>query len=210
MKRRHGKTRGPSGEPRINQAIRAREVRLIDQNGRMAGVVLLHRALAQAREQGLDLVEVQATASPPVCRIMDYGRYRYEMRKRAKEGRKKQHSLEEKGIRFRVNTGPHDLETKIRRARAFLEDGFRVVFTVRLRGIEWEHQGEAEGHFRRCAEELADVGKVEQPVRLDGSTMMMSMIPLPKKGAPSPRKPPGKPDAAGEKPASGPRSEGGG
>ncbi len=181
-----------ANEPRVNQRIRAPQVKLIDKNGNMVGVVPISRALVMAREDGLDVVEVQPNINPPVCKILDYGKYKYELKKKSKESKKKQHVVEEKQIRFRVNTSAHDVETKIRHAHQFLEDGDKVIFTIRLRGREHEHKQEAMLHFNRCKTELADVGKIEMEVRQDGNTMMMTMQPLPRKHQPhaAPPKPP--------------------
>jgi translation initiation factor IF-3 len=169
-------------EPRVNQRIRSPQVKLIDKNGTVVGVVPLSRALVMAREDGLDVVEVQPNVSPPVCKIIDYGKYKYELKKKSKESKKKQHVMEEKQVRFRVNTSSHDVETKIRHARKFLEEGDKVIFTIRLRGREHEHKEEARLHFTRCKKELGDVAKIEMDVRQDGNTMMMSLVPLPRKG----------------------------
>lgn len=174
-------------EVRVNQRIRAPQVKLIDKNGAMVGIVPLSRALVMAREDGLDVVEVQPNVNPPVCKILDYGKYKYELKKKTKESKKKQHVMEEKQVRFRVNTSPHDVETKIRHARKFLEDGDKVMFTIRLRGREHEHKEEAQLHFTRCKHDLADIAKVEMDVRQEGNTMMMSMVPLPKKGGGAPK-----------------------
>lgn len=169
-------------EPRVNQRIRAPQVKLIDKHGTMIGIVPLSRALVMAREDGLDVVEVQPNVNPPVCKILDYGKYKYELKKKTKESKKKQHIMEEKQVRFRVNTSPHDVETKIRHARKFLEAGDKVMFTIRLRGREHEHKEEARLHFTRCKKDLGDIARVEMDVREEGHTMMMSMVPLPKKG----------------------------
>jgi translation initiation factor IF-3 len=134
-------------------------------------------ALALAREKGLDLVEVSPQASPPVCRIMDYGKYKYEASKRANKDRKKQHRIQVKEVKFRVKIDDHDFNFKVENARKFLEANNRVRFTVMFRGREISHPELGVELLERAAEILEDVGTVESPPRREGFTMSMYVVP---------------------------------
>lgn len=164
-------------DPRINHRIRATEVRLIDPDGNQLGVVELDDALEKADDWGLDLVEVAPNAKPPVCRIMDFGKYKYQQKKRDAEAKKKSSRVELKEVKFRPKTDTHDIETKLRHARRFLEERNRVKFTVMFRGREMAHPGIAEEMLIECAEDLSDVANVEQRPKMEGRNMTMLLTP---------------------------------
>jgi translation initiation factor IF-3 len=161
--------------------IRIREVRVIDDEGQQLGVMPTPRALALAQEKGLDLVEVAPTAVPPVCRILDYGQYKYEVQKRDREARKKQKSQTFKEIRLRVKIDTNDLRTKLRRAGEFLDEGDRVKVTVQFRGREMSHANLGRVLLDRAAEMLTEHGTVERPPLLEGRNMYIVMAPLDKR-----------------------------
>jgi translation initiation factor IF-3 len=161
--------------------IRIREVRVIDDEGQQLGVMPTPRALALAQEKGLDLVEVAPTAVPPVCRILDYGQYKYELQKRDREARKKQKSQTFKEIRLRVKIDVNDLRTKLRRAGMFLDEGDRVKVTVQFRGREMSHANLGRVLLDRAAEMLVEHGTVERPPLLEGRNMYIVMAPLEKR-----------------------------
>ena len=161
--------------------IRIREVRVIDDEGQQLGVMPTAKALALAQEKGLDLVEVAPTAVPPVCRILDYGQYKYELQKREREQKKKQKSQTFKEVRLAVKIDVHDLNTKARRAAEFLDKGDRVKVTVRFRGREISHSNLGRDLLMRTAEVLADHGTVERPPLLEGRSMYIVMAPLEKR-----------------------------
>ncbi len=137
----------------------------------------LREALALAEERGLDLVEVAPNANPPVCRLLDYGKYMYELQKKAREARKAQKQIEVKEIRLRPHIGEHDLDFKVRDARRFLTKGYKVRFRMRFRGREVEHLDVAKTLLQGVAERLAEVGFVEAPPKMEGATMVMVMAP---------------------------------
>ena len=161
--------------------IRIREVRVIDDEGQQLGVMPTAKALALAQEKGLDLVEVAPTAVPPVCRILDYGQYKYELQKREREQKKKQKSQTFKEVRLAVKIDVHDLHTTARRAAEFLDKGDRVKVTVRFRGREISHSNLGRDLLMRTAEVLADHGTVERPPLLEGRSMYIVMAPLEKR-----------------------------
>jgi len=157
--------------------IRIREVRVIDDEGQQLGVLPTTEALSLAQEKGLDLVEVAPAAVPPVCRILDYGQYKYELQKREREAKRKQKSQTFKEIRLRVKIDVHDLRTKTRRAGEFLEDGDRVKVTVQFRGREMSHANLGRDLLDRAAEMLTEHGAVERPPLLEGRNMFIVMAP---------------------------------
>lgn len=161
--------------------IRIREVRVIDDEGQQLGVMPTQRALALAQEKGLDLVEVAPTAVPPVCRILDYGQYKYELQKREREAKRKQKSQTFKEIRLRVKIDVNDLRTKARRAGEFLEDGDRVKVTVQFRGREMTHANLGRDLLMRAAEMLTEHGTIERQPLLEGRSMYIVMAPLEKR-----------------------------
>jgi translation initiation factor IF-3 len=162
---------------RINTRIRAREVLLIGVDGKRVGVKPTSEALSIAAEEGLDLVEVNPVADPPVCRLMDYGKYRYEQTKRERAARKRQRTVEIKEVRLRPKIGEHDLQVKVKAARRFLEEGNRVKVTLRFRGRERTHTDIAEDLLRSVATMLEDVAKVEQAPSSAGRDMTMLLAP---------------------------------
>ncbi len=164
-------------EYRINDRIEAAEVRLVDADGEMAGVVGLPQALEKAMAAGLDLVEVSPNASPPVCKILDYGKFKYEAQKKANAARKKQRVIEVKEIKMRPNIDDHDYETKMRKVHAFIEEGDKVKVTMRFRGRELAHQDIAMKVLNRVREEVGETVKIEQFPRMEGRQMIMIMAP---------------------------------
>lgn len=157
--------------------IRIKEVRVIDDEGQQLGVLETTEALALAQEKGLDLVEVAPAAVPPVCRILDYGQYKYELQKREREAKRKQKSQTFKEIRLRVKIDVNDLRTKTRRAGEFLDEGDRVKVTVQFRGREMSHANLGRDLLDRAAEMLTEHGVVERPPLLEGRNMFIVMAP---------------------------------
>lgn len=163
--------------PRLNEDIRAEKVRLVDAEGEMVGVVSLNEALDAAYEAGLDLVEVSPQADPPVCKILDYGKYRYEQQKKANAARKKQKTIELKELKMRPAIEQHDYDVKMRNAHRFLDNGDKVKFTMRFRGREMAHQELGLEVLNRVKEELADKIKVELEPKMEGRQMIMIVAP---------------------------------
>jgi translation initiation factor IF-3 len=168
--------REPTG-PRINDAIRAREVRLIDENGQNVGVVSRADAIERAVAAGLDLVEVSPDAEPPVCKILDFGKYKYQEQKKAAEARKNQKIVEIKEIKMRPSIDDHDYDVKIRSIKRFFEDGDKVKVTLRFRGREMAHQELGYQLLQRVKAELQELSKVEAEPRLEGRQMVMVLAP---------------------------------
>jgi len=168
-----------SRAPRIraNHHIRVPEVRVIDHEGEQLGVMPTQQALELAMEQGLDLVEVSPTARPPVCRIMDFGKYKYEQSKKQKISKKKQHTASVKEVKLRPKTEEHDYQFKMRHAREFLEKNHKVKFTLMFRGRELDHKERGEAMLVRMAQDLSEVGAVEREPRFEGRIMVMYMAP---------------------------------
>jgi translation initiation factor IF-3 len=165
-------------EFRVNHEIDAREVRLIDDGGEMIGIVSLRDALGRAEEAGLDLVEVSPTARPPVCKILDYGKFKYEAQKKANAARKKQRIIEIKEIKMRPSIDDNDYGIKMRKVREFIDEGDKVKVTMRFRGREMAHQHLAMNLLNKVKEQMADVAKVEQMPKLEGRQMIMVMAPI--------------------------------
>lgn len=161
----------------INDAIRAREVRLIDEAGEQLGIVNLRDALRIAGEKNLDLVNVAPTAKPPVCRIMDYGKFKYEQSKKEKEARKHQKVVLIKEIRMTPNIEDHDFETKVKAAVKFLQEGDKVKAAVRFRGREITHSNIGQAVLEKMAKELEPFGIIERSPRLEGRSMIMIINP---------------------------------
>jgi translation initiation factor IF-3 len=161
--------------------IRIREVRVIDDEGQQLGVMPTAQALALAQEKGLDLVEVAPTAVPPVCRILDFGQYKYELQKREREAKKKQKSQTFKEIRLRVKIDVNDLRTKARRAAEFLDEGDRVKVTVQFRGREMTHANLGRDLLTRAADMLAEHGTIERQPLMEGRNLYIVMAPLEKR-----------------------------
>lgn len=165
----------------INEEIRDREVRLIDENGEQLGVVPTDRALDLAFDRKLDLVNVAPNAKPAVCRIMDYGKYRYELAKREKEARKNQKVINVKEVRMTPSIDTNDLRTKARRARDFLNNGDRVKVSVRFRGRELGHKENGRKVLDDFVEMIQDLGKIDKKPTMEGRSMVMFLAPLSEK-----------------------------
>ena len=163
--------------PRVNDRIRSAEIRLIGADGENVGVVTPARAMVLAEEAGLDLVEISPNAEPPVCKIMDFGKYKYETQKREAEARKKQKIIEVKEIKFRPGTDTHVYDVKMRAVHKFLDEGDKVKVTLRFRGREMAHQELGLELLKRVAEDVDAAGKIEQMPRLEGKQMVMMIGP---------------------------------
>ena len=161
----------------INEEIRDREVRVVDQNGAQLGIMSTHQALLLAEERQLDLVKIAPQARPPVCKLMDYGKYRFEQSKREKEARKNQRIVEIKEIRLTPNIDVGDLNTKVKNACRFLKDGDKVKVSVRFRGREVTHASLGQDLLHRFAELCADCSTVEKQPKLEGRQMLMFLAP---------------------------------
>ncbi|MTI04540.1 translation initiation factor IF-3 [Roseibium denhamense] len=164
--------------PRTNNEIRVREVQLIDHEGANRGVILTEEAMDIASEAGLDLVEIQPNANPPVCKILDYGRYKYQAQKKAAEARKKQKTVEIKEIKMRPNIDTHDYEVKMKNMLRFFNDGDKVKVTLRFRGREMAHQDLGMKLLHKVRDETSEIAKVESHPKLEGRQMVMVLAPL--------------------------------
>jgi translation initiation factor IF-3 len=164
-------------EPRYNERIRAREVRVIGPDGAQLGIKTVPDALALAREIDLDLVEVAPLATPPVCRIMDYGKFRYEESQRAREARKKTAHVSVKEVKFRPKIGKGDFDTKVRHVQGFLAEGHKVKVSLQFRGREMAHPELGSKILDDVIEQILSVGKVETQARLEGRSMTMVLVP---------------------------------
>jgi translation initiation factor IF-3 len=165
------------GGPRINEEIRAREVHLIDKEGHNRGNVAVAEALALAQEAGLDLVEIAPNAEPPVCKLLDYGKYKYQEQKKAAEARKKQKVVEVKEIKFRPMIDDHDYDVKMRSMLRFFEEGDKVKVTLRFRGREMAHQELGTKLLERVKDDTSKIAKVEQEAKFEGRQMVMVLAP---------------------------------
>lgn len=157
----------------LNEQIRDKEVRLIGENGEQLGIMSSRDALKLAREAELDLVKIAPNAQPPVCKIIDYGKYRYEQARREKEAKKKQKVIEVKEVRLSPNIDDNDLNTKISAARKFIQKGNRVKVTLRFRGREMSHMAQSKHILDEFAEKLADVSVVEKPAKVEGRSLTL-------------------------------------
>ena len=157
----------------INEQIRDREVRLIGENGEQLGIMSARDAFKLAQEAELDLVKIAPTAKPPVCKIIDYGKYRYELARKEKEARKKQKVIDVKEVRLSPNIDTNDLNTKVGAARKFLEKGDKVKVTLRFRGREMAHMSKSKYFLDDFAESLADIAVVDKPSKVEGRSMVM-------------------------------------
>jgi len=166
-----------SKEQQINEEIRDKEVRLIDADGTQLGVMSGQQAMDKAIEKNLDLVKIAPQASPPVCKIMDYGKYRFEQSKREKEAKKNQHIVDIKEIRLSLNIDVHDFNTKAGHAKRFLQSGDKVKASIRFRGRELGHPEHGLEIMKRFAIELEEYANVERPAKLDGRHMLMFLAP---------------------------------
>ncbi|OQB12220.1 MAG: Translation initiation factor IF-3 [Firmicutes bacterium ADurb.Bin193] len=161
----------------INEKIKDKEVRLISENGEQLGVVSIKQATDLANEKGLDLVKIAPQANPPVCKIMDYGKYRFELAKKEKEQRKNQKVIVVKEVRITPNIDDHDFETKLNSAKKFLKAGDKVKVTVRFRGREVTHSSLGEILLNRFGERISEYGTVEKSPKLEGKNMFMFISP---------------------------------
>ncbi|MEL6151698.1 MAG: translation initiation factor IF-3 [Chloroflexota bacterium] len=170
-----------SSEYRINNQIRSREVRLIDENEENVGVVSTEDALERAEQAGLDLVEVAPNANPPVCRIMDFGKFQYEKQKREKRAKRMTKQVQIKEIQLRPKTDDHHLGFKVKDARGWIEDGMKVRVKMRFRGREITHPDIGRDRLEKIIKDLEDVAVVEQRPNLEGYNMTMVLAPIPDK-----------------------------
>lgn len=166
--------------PRLNEQIRVPEVRVIDQDGEMLGVMRPQEAITRARELGLDLIEISPNAAPPVCKIGDYGKFRYEMQKKKNEAKKNQKTVEIKELKLRPNIDPHDYDIKIRAAKKFLEEGNKVKFTLRFRGREMANIAMNTRILEKVRGDISDIARIESSSGLEGRQMNMMIAPLSK------------------------------
>jgi translation initiation factor IF-3 len=157
----------------INEQIRDKEVLLIGENGEKMGIISTRDALQMAKEAELDLVKIAPTAKPPVCKIIDYGKYRYELARKEKEAKKKQKVIEVKEVRLSPNIDTNDLNTKMSAARKFLEKGDKVKVTLRFRGREMAHMSKSKYILDDFAEKLADIATIDKPSKVEGRSMVM-------------------------------------
>ena len=160
-------------ETQINEEIRDKEVRVIDSEGNQLGVMPIEEALRLAEEKGTDLVKIAPQAKPPVCKIMDYGKYRFEQAKREKEAKKNQRVIEIKEVRLSLNIDTHDFETKVGHAVKFLKGGNRVKVSIRFRGREMAHPENGLVTMNKFADACSEFGTVEKPAKLEGRSMLM-------------------------------------
>ncbi len=164
--------------PRVNNKIRSNEVQLITHEGENIGVVPIGEAINRAQEVGLDLIEIAPNVKPPVCKIIDHGKYKYELQKKASNAKKKQKIINLKEIKLRPNTDKHDYNFKIKAADKFLVKGDKVKFTIRFKGREMEYMEAAHNLIKRIIEDTKKVGKVEQPSKLEGRQMTLIIQPI--------------------------------
>lgn len=160
----------------INEQIRDREIRLIGEDGEQLGIMSARDAMKLAREANLDLVKIAPTAKPPVCKIIDYGKYRYEQARREKEARKKQKTIEVKEIRLSPNIDTNDLNTKVNQARKFVSGGNKVKVAVRFRGRELAHTAAGKTILEDFAQKLSDIAVIDKPAKLEGKSMVMFLV----------------------------------
>jgi translation initiation factor IF-3 len=163
--------------PRMNERIRIREVRVIDETGAQLGILPTRDALDLARSKGLDLLEVSPTANPPVCKIMDYGKFKYDEQKKKRDTQKKSKTTEIRGIRLRPGTDEHDIQYKVRDAHRFLKEGDKVQVTLIFRSREASHPEIGRAQLARLAEGTSDIAVVEQAPTLEGRRMTMLLAP---------------------------------
>ncbi len=163
--------------PRVNEQVSCHEIRLIGAEGENVGLITPKDAMSLASEAGLDLVEISPNASPPVCKIMDFGKYKYEQQKKESEARKKQKTIEVKEIKFRPNTDTHDYEVKMRSVVKFLDNGDKVKITMRFRGREMAHQDLGRQLLERVANDTNEIGKIDSIPKLEGRQIVMMINP---------------------------------
>ncbi len=166
-----------SDGPRINEMINSRSVRCIDPDGEQLGILSIDEAMNKAEELGLDLVELQPNADPPVCKILDYGKHKYQAQKRANEARKKQKIIEVKEIKLRPNIDQHDYQVKMKAVRKFIDGGDKVKITLRFRGREMAHIELGTDLLSRVQEDIDDFAKIESMPKMEGRQMTMILAP---------------------------------
>lgn len=169
--------RRPQNLPTINERIRFPKIRVIDTDGGQLGIMEPHDALQMAQKKDLDLVLISDKADPPVCRIMDYGKYKFEQEKKAREARKKQHTSDVKEVKMRYKIGDHDYNVRLNQAERFLKAGDKVKATVMFRGREIQHTDLAETLLKRLANDLKDLAEIQQTPKREGRNMMMMLSP---------------------------------
>lgn len=173
-----------SRDVRINREIRAREIRVIDSEGKQLGILPLVEALRVAANADLDLVEVSPKSEPPVCRIMDFGKFKYQQSKKAHDAKKKQAVVHLKEVKLRSKTEEHDLEFKLRHIERFLKEGNKTKVTIIFRGREITHSDLGKQMMGRIAEKAKEWGKIEQPAKFEGRNYVMILAPLPSQKTP--------------------------
>ena len=166
---------------KVNKEIRAAKVRVISHTGEQIGIISLQEALARADEAGLDLVEIVPGSNPPVCKIINFGKFRYDQTKREKESKKSQHQIKIKEIKLKPNIDLHDLETKLRHARDFIAKGYKVKITCMFRGRELSHPEIGEKVVRKFCEQLEDIAMLESPIKMLGRILTVVLAPGAKK-----------------------------
>ena len=171
---RRTKDRGPKSNNRINSP----EVQVIASNGENLGILNTNEAIAMAKEEGLDLIEIAPNAKPPVCKIIDMGKYKYDAQKKANKAKKKQKKIELKEIKLRPVTETHDYQFKIKNAQKFISKGDKVKFTIRFKGRELQHSHLGNELMNKIKEDMQDIGKVELHPKFDGKQMIMVIQPL--------------------------------
>lgn len=169
--------RSNRNQPQINDNIRVPQVRAIDSDGKQLGIMDTRDALQMADEKELDLVLISDTADPPVCKIMDYGKYQFEQKKKAQEAKKKQHNAELKEVKMRYKIEEHDYKVRLSHAERFLKSGDKVKATIMFRGREIQHSNLAEDLLKRMATDLKDLAEVQQAPKREGRSMMMLLSP---------------------------------
>ncbi|MBL4817736.1 MAG: translation initiation factor IF-3 [Deltaproteobacteria bacterium] len=174
-------SRHRSNEPRVNRRIRVPEVRVVLDNGEQLGVLATQEALRRAESMSLDLVEVSPMAKPPVCKIMDYGKFKYQQKRKANEAKKKQQTIELKEVKFRPKTDIHDFEVKVNRLKGFIKDGNKGKVTIMFRGREIVHPEIGFNILKRVMEYLGEEASVESPAKMEGRQMVMIVGPQKKK-----------------------------
>ena len=162
---------------RVNDQIRISPIRLIDEEGEQLGIISIEEAREKASDRGLDLVEVAPEARPPVCRMMDYGKYKYELARKARQAKKKQHTMQVKEVKFRPGIEDHDYEFKVRHVRRFLDEGDKVKCTMMFRGRQMAHPELGEEVLQQVMEDVSDIGKVESRPKQEGRSMFMVISP---------------------------------
>ncbi len=182
--------------PLLNERIRDRELRVIDEDGTQLGIVPTREALTTAKEKGLDLFVVQPDANPPVAKIMDYGRHKFEQEKKNRETKRKHHIVDVKEIKMRYKIEEHDYQVKLRNAHKFLNDGDKIKVLTILRGREMQHKDMAMKLMQKFAEELKDLAIMDREPKMEGKSVLMILSPLPQQGRSKPALDPNEPPSA--------------